>query len=182
MFYLVLCFHLAYAKPKPLKEPEETLQVAWMSPLGQKARAGQSIEVVDFRDLRNWVRSQKPSAKRILQYLGLLPLTRNRIWWFFHRRFEAKNYKIVIFDVDRKHLCRPIYNSGQKTERQGVSICTDKSIGPINRLARDGFSGKGYALDTESPERSLEVYRITWRDAVTKGFCVFPLGRFLSGV
>jgi len=171
---------LALAEEISLKEPRASLQVAWMSPLKKKVSANQLIEVVAFRDLRRWVRENKPSTQRILHYLGLIPSKKNRFWWLLPRRFEARDYKIAVFDVPRTALCRPLYDHKPGQKKAGVATCIQKHVKPINKRATDGFNGLGFSVDTKTNMRALEVYRITWRDAVSKGFCVLPLSRFLS--
>ena len=157
-----------------LYAPPETFQVAWISPVGKVAWSNESIEVVPMKDLRLWVHENKATTADLLAHLGMISQNNKS-------DFPAIDYKITIFDVRRDTICRPL------TEREGgvleanVPICLENEQKPKSWTHRHGFTGCGYATNTKTGKRSLDVYRIRWLDASSMGFCVFPMARFLEG-
>lgn len=165
-------------KPKPcspnLYAPPETFQVAWVSPIGTVAWNNESIEVVPMKDLRLWVHENKANTASLLQHLGMRSGKAKG-------SLEAVDYKITVFDVYRNTLCRPISDASPGTIQSNVAICLEKEHRPKSWMYRHGFTGCGYAINSKTQKRSLDVYRVRWMDASSMGFCVFPLARFLDG-
>ena len=155
-----------------LSEVPESFQVAWVSPLRQRVGSKEMIEVVRFSELRDWSASNDADAKRLLQHLGLL---RGKV----RRKIDPADYKITVFDVRSEVLCRPLDPPGPG-EKEGLSICVQKNHRPASPTSRHGDTGCGYAMDTASKTRGIDVYRVAWRDASAYGFCVLPLSRFLE--
>lgn len=154
------------------------VQVAWVSPVGDKARDKEMIEVVELHSLQQWIGEEEADAKQVLHQLGMLP-KRSR------RTIDPAEYKIVIFDVESSTLCRPIDVSTESNETPpqsiaGLNVCTERSK-PATLYSRFGYTGCGYTWNTQSQSKGLDVYRIAWAEASTWGFCVLPLSRFLLG-
>lgn len=156
-----------------LYAPPETFQVAWISPVGQTVWSNETIEVVPMKDLRLWVHENKANSSDLLAYLGMLSAKGKKV--------EAANYKITVFDVHRDTLCRPIRDAEPGTIQSNVAICLEKDQRAKSWAHRHGYTGCGYAINSKTNKRSLDVYRVRWMDASTMGFCVFPLARFLDG-
>lgn len=150
----------------------EGLQVAWVSPVGRRVRAGATIEVVRVQDLRKWVRDHGADSARLVQGLGMAPR------WGGRR--VKKGYKVVIFDVQAAWMCRPMDADVAGKDVGGVIAC-DGSEGGRIYLHRPGYTGCGYSLDTGASTRGVDVFRVKWSDASTWGFCTMPLERFIKG-
>ena len=54
--------------------------------------------------------------------------------------------------------------------KAGVTVCEAKQRGLWGH--KKGYSGCGYIEDTQTGQRSLDVVRIRWADASSRGFCV----------
>lgn len=143
--------------------PPDVLSVAWITPVRRGARANTWMEVVRTSDLRDWLRDH-PEADlgRTLQHLGL------RKKGTPPRRL----YKITLFEARAADLCRPIdMGDGAPPFLDGVLLCE----GHTRRWTRCG-----YATDRATGERGPDVYRIQWKTASVRGFCVLPAQRFLD--
>ena len=160
----------------------DALQVAWISPVRSQVRYKEQINVVRYSDLQKYVKNERPNTTQLLQHMGM---KRGKI----RREISADRYKLVIFDVTSESMCRPIEiqegdESVQNTSVTGLSVCKEKrALVPFRKsqeLTRKGDSGCGYLINTQSLERTFDVYRISWADASAQGFCVLPLSRFLS--
>jgi hypothetical protein len=165
-------------KPQPcapdLYAPPETFQVAWISPVGKVAWINESIEVVPMKDLRLWVHENKATTSDLLQHLGMRSKNNNK-------QTDPVDYKITVFDVQRNTLCRPIKGKEAGSIHENVTICLEQENKPKSWGHRHGFSGCGYAVNSKTNKRSLDVFRVRWLDASAMGFCVFPMARFLDG-
>lgn len=150
-------------------ELPETLQVAWVSRVGARARNGTGIVVVRTADLRQLAETRGRDETAVLQALGLVRGKKARGDW-----------KVVVFDVQRDWLCRPA-DADAGLELSGVPVCGDAWQGSGPGVKDRSYSGCGYLLDTRTEQKTLDVYRISWEDAVSWGFCVLPLERFLKG-
>ncbi|MBL8616682.1 MAG: hypothetical protein JNM72_13810 [Deltaproteobacteria bacterium] len=150
----------------------EGLQVAWVSPMGRRVRAGATIEVVRVQDLRKWVRDHGADSARLVQGMGMAPR------WGGRR--AKKEYKVVIFDVQADWMCRPMGDVEAGKDVGGVIACDGREGGRI-AYHRSGYTGCGYSLDTGASTRGLDVFRVKWSDASTWGFCTMPLERFIKG-
>ena len=153
-------------------EVPEGVQVAWISPVGRRVRAGATIEVVRVTELRKWVRDHGADSARLVQAVGMAPRRGGRR--------AQKDYKVVIFDVQAGWMCRPMGDVDAGKDVGGVIAC-DRAEGGRIYLHRPGFTGCGYSLDTGASTRGLDVFRVRWSDASTWGFCTMPLERFIKG-
>ena len=151
----------------------ESLQVAWISPAGKGVRMNGWIEAVRVSELRAWLRDNEKDKVRMLKALGMAGPRAGR--WVAKRP-----YKVTIFDVKREWLCRPLAETEPGAIRAGVTVCEEKQQKPLWGHKK-GWTGCGYAEDTQSKQRSLDVVRMRWADASSWGFCVLPLDRFLEG-
>lgn len=148
---------------EPLPAPDEVLSVAWVSRVARKVGANTWLSVVSTTELRALVDDDKRLA-RMLQRLGL-------------RRSEReprRRYKVVVFDVSRDVLCRPIDDASPGEVIDGVAACDDGRA-----LPRRGTAGCGYTEDTASGGTGLVLYRAQWSELARNGFCVLPAERFL---
>lgn len=153
-----------------LADAPETLQVAWVSRLGQTAGARTALQVVRVADLRKLVEASDRDPTKVLRALGLIG-----------KKATARgNWKVTVFDVKREWLCRPVEGPEEVT-LAGVSACpANLQKRPWSTKARS-WTGCGYLVDAASGARTLDVFRVEWQDAVAWGFCVLPLRRFLEG-
>lgn len=157
-----------------MTEPPEVFQVAWITPINERAWPSEHIEVVRFVDFRLWARDEAPDTKTVLHAMGMLS-ERTR------REVEANDFKITIFDVKRDWLCRPIKSFDEGALVEGIPICHTREQRQASWSRRFGFTGCGTISNTEPQASSFEVYRIPWNEAITWGFTTMPLDRFLDG-
>ncbi len=172
-FLSLLNIAMATDTCQPVGEVPESLQVAWISPAGKQVGAGAYVEVVRVADLRSHVRTLGKDKLRILRALGMVSSKGGGA-------AAKRRWKVTIFDVKRDWLCRPLHEAVPGEADQGVVACEAKQQRPAWGH-RAGFTGCGYIEDTQTQERSLDVFRVRWTDAVSWGFCVLPLERFLEG-
>ncbi len=144
--------------------PPATLAVAWVSPVRQAVGAGAWLPVVAAADLRAFVAKSDPSQGRLLQALGAQKKDKPP-----HRR-----YKVTIFEVRADLMCRPVEGADEGFVVDGLPSC-----GHHDR-ATSGNSGCGYTTDRKDDSRGFDLYRVPWRDAAARGFCVLPLDRYLE--
>ena len=149
----------------------QAVQVAWISPVRKRVGVRGYIEVVRVSDIRELASRTNRDPVRLLQGMGLVGPKG-------HRGLipRARNYKVTFFDIDSAWLCRSIVGQGPTAAVAGLAVC------PKSQL-RGGryYTGCGYSRDAKTNARGLDVFRIRWRDAVRRGFCVMPLERFLEG-
>ncbi len=145
----------------------DRMQVAWVSEAGTRVGSDRWLEVVRVSDLKTFMAAEKPDQAEFLQELGLIP--RNE-------RGAERTWQVTIFDVDAAMLCRPIALATPGEVVAGVPACAE-------HLQTGGrtFTGCGYSLDTEHMDRGVDTFKITWAEATSWGFCVFPLERFMVG-
>lgn len=150
----------------------ESVQVAWVAPLGQRVGASRSLEVVRVSDLRDAAR-EAGQPGRLLQMLGMMG-----------RKVRAgrldRGWQVVVFDVEAGWLCRPLEELPAGQDQGGVPVCGDADSQALGGH-RQGFTGCGYSLDTGASTRGLDVFRLDWETASTWGFCLMPLDRFMAG-
>jgi hypothetical protein len=144
----------------------ESFQVAWVSPVPATVGAGTALDVVRVADLRKWMEGR--DALHVLLGLGLAGKRDTREW------------KVTVFDVKREWLCRPV-DAVAGDDVAGIPACEEGWQRPGRGTREKAWTGCGWLADTQTGERTLDVYRIDWESAVRWGFCVLPLGRFLSG-
>ena len=144
----------------------DTLSVAWISPVSQRVGAGRSLWVVESLDLRKWL-TENPHAGigRTLQHLGMRKRSKD----------PKRRYKIAIFEVPKSEICRPLAGYPEGAEESGLAVCDARKS-----KATSKYTGCGYITDRGDASRSLDVYRVEWRDASRNGFCVIPATRFLK--
>ena len=145
----------------------DTVQVAWVSKLGKRAGKRTVLQVVRVADLRKRVELEQRDPTAVLQALGLAGKKARGKW------------KVVIFDVKTDNLCRPV--EGGTAELAGVRSCDAKWQEPASGVLSDGWSGCGWAQDTQTGERTLDVFHVDWAHAASWGFCVMPFERFVNG-
>jgi hypothetical protein len=63
----------------------------------------------------------------------------------------------------------------------GVRACEEKWQRPASGVRDESYSGCGYAKDTQTGERTLDVFHVDWEHAASWGFCVMPFERFVNG-
>jgi hypothetical protein len=151
--------------PALARLPAGRVSVAWVSPMGQTVGADTSLAVVRTSDLRSWLAAEKPTVGRMLQGLGM------------RRRYTdpKQPYKVTIFEVDVDALCRPVGDRAEGEDASGLPACAER----FGRSTR-AYPGCGTLVDQADGDPSLDVFRVTWRDAVRSGFCLFPAERFVS--
>ena len=169
MIALMLMTQLANANPTcaALEPVAERTQVVWFSPTWEGAGSRRQMEVFELADVQTWVKKNKPDKVRLLQKLGQVGPNG---WWR-----GWLDWKVVIFDVEAKNLCRPIRGGEPGQLVDGVAICHA-------RLQSGGarFTGCGYSKDTYKSTRGLDHFRVPWSEASQWGFCVMPLERLLQ--
>jgi hypothetical protein len=146
----------------------DTVQVAWVSKVGKRVGRRGMLEVVRVADLRKRVEAENRDATGVLQALGLVGKKARGKW------------KIVVFDVKTDYLCRPALGN-PADDLGGLDRCEEKWQKRAPGTKRASFGGCGYLLDSQTGERTLDVYRIDWEHAAAWGFCVMPLERFVNG-
>jgi hypothetical protein len=146
----------------------DQLQVAWVSRLPARASARTRLQVVRVSDLRKLAEQRGRDTTAVLQALGLAGKRAHGRW------------KVIVFDVKRDWLCRPAVGD-PANDLVGLDTCEEKWQKPAPGTRDRSFTGCGYLQDTQTDARTLDVYRVEWGTAVTWGFCVLPLERFLGG-
>jgi len=154
-----------------VRDVPEEFQVAWISPVRQRARRTTTLEVVRVADLREWIQAHSNDGTRVLRALGMLDQDERM----------RRDYKITIFDVRNEWLCRPMEVAEIGERVGGVVACEEDQHGPSDRFHAAGYTGCGHTMDTHASARGLDVFRVKWIDASSAGFCVLPLARFLEG-
>ena len=127
-----------------------------------------------MQDLRLWVHKNNADTKKLLEHLGMRSKNDRSIP-------NPADYKITIFDVQRERICRPMTTGTEGDLVSNVAICGEKQNKAKSWTHRHGFTGCGYAINSSTRKRSLDVFRVQWIDASALGFCVFPMARFLDG-
>ncbi len=193
MFLLSSIVQAAPSECAQVEPLPEAVQVAWISPKTDTVRSGKQIEVVHLQALQQWMadedvggdgqtiadREASSDAKALLHQMGMLSKRSKKY-------IDPNDYKVTIFDVESSTLCRPIdvdteENTSAATVVEGLGVCEQRSSKPAALYSRYGFTGCGYTKNTQTQEKGFDVYRVTWADASTWGFCVLPLSRFLMG-
>lgn len=154
---------------EPVREVPEALQVAWVSKVPATAGDNTWLEVVQLGDLRGSIERSGRDGATVLRTLGLLGRT---------QRLRAA-YKVTVFEVARTALCRPMDGTPGELVA-GVPICDTPEQRQGAGVRPVAYSGCGYGTDVGAGVRGLDVFRIRWADAVTKGFCVLPWERMLK--
>jgi hypothetical protein len=173
LLWSLMNLSLAADTCQPVGEIPDTLQVAWVSPVGKQVTAGGHVEVVRVGDLRATIRANGKDKLRLLRSLGMVGPRGGGM-------AAKRRWKVTIFDIKRDWLCRPLDDAVPGEEDHGVVACEKKQQRPLWGY-RPGYTGCGYIEDTQTQDRSLDVFRVRWSDAASWGFCVLPLDRFLEG-
>ncbi|MCA9493463.1 MAG: hypothetical protein KC621_26210 [Myxococcales bacterium] len=146
-----------------LRELPESLSVAWVSPLGRRS-GGRWLWVEPTKELRE-LAAASGSVGRTLQALGLRKRDTDP-----HRR-----WKVVVFDVDRTTLCRPVPDVVERTAVAGVGACdTRRSEDP------DRHQACGLRVDRATGDPTIQTLRAEWPSLASQGFCVLPMDRFVA--
>ena len=151
---------------EPLSQVPAALSVVWVSPLRRRAFGRTSLAVFSAVELRNWLGAEadEPSLARMLQHLGLRR----------SQKAPKRAYKVVVFEAGGADLCRPLIGYASELPVDGLRTCADR----FNKTTRQ-HGGCGYAVDRVDGSRGPDLYRIRWRDAAHRGFCVIPAERFI---
>lgn len=137
----------------------DSISVAWVSPVRDRAAAGTWLWVVPTQKLRAFA-ADHPDG-RVLQWLGLRKKDKE----------PRRRWKVVVFDAVPAQLCRPVSDGGLG-DVAGVARCDDRqSPDP------DEEQACGQRLDRASGKPSVDAYRAQWSNLATNGFCVLPLER-----
>ncbi|MEQ1503732.1 MAG: hypothetical protein ABMB14_15945 [Myxococcota bacterium] len=149
-----------------LVAPPPAVSVAWVSPLGRRARGKAWLYVVPTADLRAYAQDPShPDAARVLQWLGARRSGKP----------PSRRYKVVVFDTRPEAICRPIrLADGADPALAGVPACDEDHAGPQGR-----YAGCGWATDQATGQPSIQVYRAQWNTLAANGFCLLPFDRFL---
>ncbi|MCB9664400.1 MAG: hypothetical protein H6732_09815 [Alphaproteobacteria bacterium] len=140
--------------------------MVWIAPASRTILPSRWLTVMPTRALRDWIRQEGADQVRLLRGLGL----RRGL------RPPRRPWIVAVFEPAAGALCRPTDEVEPGTQLAGSRVC-DRGARGIG-LHDEGC---GYAVDFTSHRRSLDVFRIRWRDAAARGFCVLPLARFLAG-
>lgn len=137
----------------------ETISVAWVSPVRDRAGVHAWMWVVPTKDLRAFAADHDDG--RTLQWLGL------------RRKDTApgRRWKVVIFDAAPADLCRPLGDEGTG-DVAGVARCDVRRSPDADRR-----QACGQRLDRGTGKPSVAAYRAQWAPLATNGFCVLPLER-----
>jgi hypothetical protein len=144
-----------------LAQAPETLSVAWVSPLGRRARGW--IRVTRTSD----VVALGTDLGRTLQGIGLRKRPAS----------PSRRYKVTVFDVAAGDLCRAIQGVEPGAEVAGVAACVERLSKPNTEV-----DGCGHVIDRATSEPGIEVFHARWRDLAREGFCVLPAERFVGGL
>jgi hypothetical protein len=148
-----------------LPTPPDRLAVAWVSRRGHRPRGW--LDVVPAADLGGWLAAQDPPwTGRTLQYLGLRKKGTD----------PRRRWKVVVMDVERSELCRPVDGVEPGTDVAGVPACAA-------RLGRPGkhTAGCGRTLDRKTSNDALARYAVRRSEGQQRGYCVVPLERYVQG-
>ncbi len=149
-----------------LPPPPAQLQVAWISPVRQRAWGHTALSVVRVAELRTLVQAEGADVARTLQALGLVG-SRGKV---------RKRYKITMFDVNAEQVCRPVEHTPEGDDSDGLPACPGGRQKGVRWV-----SGCGTTWDTARDAPGLVLFRVSWREAARSGFCVMPLERFVAG-
>lgn len=142
------------------------LSVVWIAPAARTVLPTRTLTVIPTRAVRAWIHREGADAVRLLRGLGL----RRGL------KPPRRPWVVAVFEPDAGVLCRPVDDVEPDSSLGGVPVCARGSRGLD--LHDDGC---GYAVDFTGSRRSLDVFRVRWRDVAARGFCVLPLERFLAG-
>jgi len=146
-------------------------QVAWISPTRKRAGSRSQLQVVRVGDLRAWINQNGADQTRLLQGMGYVGPAGGRK--------AKKEWKVTIFDIQSEQLCRPVADAEPGADLLGAPVCSTDITRGLDRWE----SECGYTLDRaeEDETRGLDIFRISWEQAASQGFCVMPLERFIDG-
>jgi hypothetical protein len=148
---------------RELSTPPERLAVAWTGRWRVAPRG--YLYVVPTSELAGWVAQQQPAwTGRTLQRLGLRKRNTD----------PSAKYKVLIYDVEREALCRPVAEADPDEAIAGVLPCGKRLSKPTR-----GRTGCGMTVDRRRGEPGFTVYAIRHRDAARHGHCAVPLDRYV---
>lgn len=151
---IALLFSLALADSGCLKPlTGDTVAVAWVSPVGRKVGGKSFVDVVPATTIRQ---QGFQTVGELAHGLGLRK----------HKSPPKRPYKVTVFEVDPRTLCRPVEGVEPGERVGGVAACESaRTTGKTD--------GSGCIAD-------LPVFRVRWSDAASRGFCVLPAQRFVD--
>lgn len=149
--------------PAPLSH--DTLSVAWIAPAGKRVGASGWLTVTDVAGLRRWANREHADVARLLRGMGLRK----------SRRPPSRAWVVGIFEIDAADLCRPLADD-EAGIRGGLPTCSRGNKGLD--VTDDGC---GHSVDLGNDGTGLDIFRIQWKVAARRGFCVLPAERFLLG-
>ncbi|MCO4747127.1 MAG: hypothetical protein KC912_20185 [Proteobacteria bacterium] len=153
---IALLFGLALADSGCLTPPSgDTLAVAWVSPVTKRVGARAYVDVVPVVPLRQ---ADFTTVGELVHGVGQ---RRNKTT-------PNKPYKVTIFEVDPRILCRPV--EGVEPGERVAEVPACESV-----RTRGKTDGSGCFESSD-----LSVFRIRWRDASARGFCILPATRFID--
>ena len=133
----------------------DTVAVAWVSAVSKRVGGKAYIDVVPVVSLRQ---ADFQTVGELVHGLGQKK----------HKTTPKKPYKITIFEVDPRILCRPLDGVEPGERIAGVPACES-----ARTTGKSGGSGCYEVSD-------LPVFRIRWQDASALGFCILPAQRFVD--
>lgn len=133
----------------------DTVAVAWVSPVKKRVGGKTYIDVIPVVPLRH---ADFQTVGELVHGLGQKK----------HKTAPRKPYKVTIFEVDPRVLCRPLDGVEPGERVAGVPACES-----ARTTGKSDGSGCYEVSD-------LPVFRIRWRDASVRGFCILPAQRFVN--
>lgn len=134
----------------------DTVAVAWVSKVGKRVGSKTYVDVIPVVPLRQ---ADFQTVGELVHGLGQKK----------HKTAPRKPYKVTIFEVDPRILCRPIDGVEPGERVAGVPACESA------RTTGKSDGGGCYEVS------DLPVFRIRWMDASARGFCILPAARFVNG-
>jgi hypothetical protein len=157
------------AECEPPAAVPDRASVVWVAPAGRRVGAARALDVVRTADVRSWAARNGDGATvgGLLRWMGerRRPTEPKRAWM------------VVVFDVDTAVLCRPMGEAEAAPGEVVAGLPACEKPGPIGKDDEGGCGARLTSEGTQGPD----AFRVAWRDAVTDGFCVVPLERFLRG-
>jgi hypothetical protein len=136
----------------------DRVSVSWVSPLRERVGGRRFVRVVPTSALMQAVREDQ-TVGGLVRASGL-------------RRRDGqpkRAYKVVVFDVAREVLCRPVEGLEPGEVVGGVAVC-DANAHATRKIESCGVVvGSGIA-----------TYRGRWAELASAGFCVLPAARFVA--
>lgn len=133
----------------------DTVAVAWVSPVGKRVGGKTYLDVSPVVQLRQ---AGFQTVGELVHGVGQRK----------NKTTPNKPYKVTVFEVDPRILCRPLEGVEPGEGVAGVPACES-----ARTRGKSGGAGCYEVSD-------LPVFRIRWRDASARGFCILPADRFVD--